>query len=457
MTGKVKFAKRSRVDVIYISALKNYFHKHTNYCDVIWQELECRNMREDNMAKKIYILGGAQTDFSKNWSRDNKSLFDLFSAAVLDGLEDAQLEPADIQVGHVGNFVAEMFAGQGMLGGFFGHVHKDFSGMPAARHEGACASGSLAILAAMADIESGRYDTACVAGIELMRNVPGDVAAKNLGSAAWAGREALGAKYLWPAMFSDLAEVYDARYGLNYAHLGEISKINFANGRNNPYAQTRKWAFTDESFTQNDAANPVIEGWMRRQDCGQVTDGAAVIILASEDRAAEYAKERGLALGDIPYIKGWGHTTAPMLMSTKLEESQDGGYVFPWTRKAITDAYGRAGLAGPQDLDAIETHDCFSITEYMAIEHFGLTAPGEAWKAIEEGRIAMDGDIPINASGGLIGLGHPVGATGVRMVLDAFKQTSGRAGDMQVEGARTVGTFNVGGSGTTNVSFMVGV
>ncbi|MGJ8562791.1 MAG: acetyl-CoA acetyltransferase [Alphaproteobacteria bacterium] len=413
------------------------------------------------MRNKIYILGGAQTDFSQNWSRSNKSLFDLFSTAVLAGLEDAHLDPKDIDVGHVGNFVAELFTGQGMLGGYFGHVHPDFSGMPSARHEGACASGSLAILSAMADIESGRYETACVVGVELMRNVPGETAANHLGAAAWVGREALGAKYLWPAMFSDLCDIYDERYGLDYKHLSEISKINFANGKNNPNAQTRKWEFGEKSFTQDNDANPVIEGWMRRQDCGQVTDGAAVVILASETRAAEYAKDRDIDLNDLPYIKGWGHTTAPLMMKTKLEESVSNefgsGYVFPWTRKAITDAYARAQISGPEALDAIETHDCFSITEYMAIEHFGLTAPGEAWKAIEAGRIAMDGDLPINPSGGLIGLGHPVGATGVRMMLDAAKQTTGHAGNMQVEDAKTVATYNVGGSGTTNVSFIVGV
>ncbi|NND83489.1 MAG: thiolase domain-containing protein [Gammaproteobacteria bacterium] len=406
---------------------------------------------------KIYILGGAQTDFSENWSRADKTLFDLFSAAVMGGLQDARLDPADIEVGHVGNFVAELFTGQGMLGGYFGHVHNDFAGMPASRHEGACASGSLATLAAMADLESGRYQTACVVGIELMRNVSGEIAAKNLGAAAWCGKEALGAKYLWPAMFSDLCDVYDQRYGLSYEHLGAISKINFANAKNNPYSQTRNWSFGEQSFTQNDEANPVIEGWMRKQDCGQVTDGAACVILASQDYAASYARERGLNLQDLAFIKGWGHTTAPLLMETKLQHSKDSDYVFPATRKAITDAYRRAGIAGPQQLDAIETHDCFSITEYMAIEHFGITAPGEAWKAIEDDRISMQGDLPINPSGGLIGLGHPVGATGVRMLLDANRQTTNRAQDMQVDGAKTVATYNVGGSATTNVSFIVGV
>ena len=409
------------------------------------------------MKQKIYLLGGAQTDFSENWSRSNKSIFDLFSAAVLAALENTRLEPKDIDVGHVGNFVAELFTGQGMLGGYFGHVHPDFSGMPAARHEGACASGSLAALAAMADLESGRYETACVAGVEFMRNVPGEVATRYLGAAAWVGREALGARYLWPAMFSDLCEVYDERFGLQYEHLAEISKINFANARNNPNAQTRKWQFTEASFTRDDDANPVIEGWMRKQDCGQVTDGAAVVILASEARAADYARARGLSLENLPYIKGWGHTTAPLMLDAKLEESREGGYVFPWTRRAITDAYARAQISGPDDLDAVETHDCFSITEYMAIEHFGLTAPGEAWKAIEAGRVSMQGDLPFNPSGGLIGQGHPVGATGVRMLLDAARQTTDQAGDMQVDGARTVATYNVGGSGTTNVSFVVGV
>ncbi|MEM8917745.1 MAG: acetyl-CoA acetyltransferase [Pseudomonadota bacterium] len=409
------------------------------------------------MSGKVYILGGHQTDFAQNWTRENLDLFDLFSQTVRTGLEKTRLDAKDIEVGHVGNFVAELFTGQGMLGGFFGHVHKDFSGMPSSRHEGACASGSLAILGAMADIESGRYDLACVAGVELMRNVSGQQAADNLGAAIYVGEEGQDATYIWPAMFSDLAEEYDRRYGLNHDHLMAISETNFANARRNPNAQTRGWEFHENSFTQDDEHNPVIEGWMRKQDCGQVSDGAAVVFLASEARAKQYADTHGIALDSLAQIKGWGHTTAPMLMRTKLQESANDDYVLPWTRKAITDAYARAGISGPDQLDAIETHDCFSVTEYMAIEHFGITAPGEAWKAVENGVISFDGNLPVNPSGGLIGMGHPVGATGVRMMLDAMKQVTGTAGDYQVEGAKNVGTFNVGGSGTTNCSFVVGV
>lgn len=407
------------------------------------------------MNEPVYILGGSQTDFATNWSRQDLSLFDLFTDAVLGALDDSGLDANDIEVGHVGNFVAELFTGQGMLGGYFGHVHADFAGMPASRHEGACASGSLAAMAAMADIQSGRYGIACVAGVEYMRNVKGIEAGQHLGAAVWVGKEATDADYIWPRMFSELAVEYDRRYGLDHQHLMGIAEMNFANAKRNPNAQTRTWDFGADSFTNDDEANPVVDGWMRRQDCSQITDGAAVVILASQERAAEYATARGIDLDSIPKIDGWGHTTAPMLLETKLAQSADDPYVFPWVRKAITDAYGRAGISGPEQLDAIETHDCFTINEYMAIDHFGITAPGEAWKAIEDGRIAPDGDIPINVSGGLMGVGHPVGATGVRMLLDSAKQVSGKAGDYQVNGAKRVATYNVGGSATTNCSFIV--
>ena len=404
----------------------------------------------------VYVLGGWQSDFSRNWAREGMEIADGFAETLNQGLQAAQLDPTEIQVGHVGNFVGDLFCGQGMLGGFFAQTDRRFDGMPTARHEAACASGSLAIMAAMAELEAGRYDTACVLGLEVMRNVSGQVAAENLGAAAWAGHEFQDAQYLWPRAFSDIGDAYQERFGLKPEHLARIAEINFDNAKRNPNAQTRNWAFTPASFTQDDEANPVIEGNIRRQDCGQVTDGSAIVFLASERGAAEYARKRGLSLEQLPRIKGWGHTGAPMSLRSKLEVRDADGWMFPHVKKAGEDARRRAGLNDVWDVDAVETHDCFTTTEYMAIEHLGLTAAGEAWKAVEDGSIAFDGTLPFNPSGGLIGLGHPVGATGVRMVLDAAKQVSGKAGDYQVEGARNVQTLNIGGSTTTTVSFVVG-
>jgi len=405
----------------------------------------------------VYILGGWQSDFSQNWARKQMDFADAFAEVVGEGLATADLEPKDIDTGHVGNFVGDLFAGQGLLGGFFALVHPDFDGMPTARHEAACASGSVAILAATAEIEAGRYDTACVVGIEMMRNVSGQQAAQNLGAAAWTGHEFQDAKFLWPRAFSDLGDEYGRRFGLKYDHLMRIAEINFANAKRNPNSQTRGWQFNEKSFTADDEANPVVEGRIRKNDCGQVTDGAAVLFLASEKAAAEYAAKRDIPLESLPRIKGWGHTSAPISYERKIRASQNESHVFPRVKQAIDAARSRAGIKDVSELDAVELHDCFTTTEYMAIDHLGLTAPGEAWKAIEEGAIEIGGRLPINPSGGLIGGGHPVGATGVRMALDASKQVTGKAGDYQVDNARNVQTLNIGGSTTTTVSLIVGV
>jgi acetyl-CoA C-acetyltransferase len=408
------------------------------------------------MSTGIYVLGGAQTDFARNWAREDKDLFVMFEEATQAALADARVDAAEIEVGHVGNFVAELFCRQGLLGGFFGLVDPAMADMPASRHEAACASGSIAILSAMTDIESGRYDCALVLGIEQMRNVPGSEAAEHLGAAIWTNHECQGVRWPWPHLFARLGDEYERRYGLKHEHLMAISRNNFDNARRNPYAQSRNWTFTEASFTADDEANPVIDGRIRKLDCGQVTDGAAAVVLAGERKAREWARRHDVPLESLPRIKGWGHRTAQIAFEPKLVASRDALHVFPHVRRATAEALARAGIDDVYALDGIETHDCFTTTEYMAIDHFGLTPPGENWQVIEDGTIAMGGRLPINPSGGLIGLGHPVGATGVRMVLDCARQVTDRAGDCQVEGARDFATLNVGGSACTVVSFVVG-
>ncbi len=407
--------------------------------------------------QNVYILGGYQTDFAINWTRNGHTIYDLLASSVEGALASTQIEPAEVEVAHIGNFVGELFCAQGQLGGLFATIDPAFAAIPASRHEAACASGGVALLAAAADIEAERYELACVTGIELMRSVSGEQGANYLGVAAWTGREAQEARFPWPYMFNRLMEVYDERYGLKYEHLAHIAKINFGNATRNPNAQTRAWTFQERSFTQDDEYNPVVEGCLRKQDCGQITDGAATLLLASRRYAEAYASKRGLHIDDIPYIKGWGHRTAPMLFDDKIAISREQPYIFPHVRMTIQDAFRRAAMPGVQAVDGIETHDCFTISEYMAIDHFGITPPGASWQAIEEGTIERNGRLPINPSGGLIGGGHPVGASGVRMALDAHKQVTNTAGNYQVEGAKNFATLNIGGSATTCVSLVIGI
>ena len=403
------------------------------------------------MGGNVWILGGYQSDFARNFSREGKDFADLTREVVDHTLAESMVDAADIGVVHVANAFGEMFAGQGHLGAMPATVHDGLWDTPATRHEAACASGSTAVLAAMADLLAGNYPTALVLGVELEKTVPGDTAAQHLGAAAWTGHEGHDARYLWPSMFARVADAYDRRYGLDDTHLRAIASTNLANARRNPNAQTRDWRVPDLAESGgDDAINPVIEGRIRRFDCSQMTDGGAGVVLVGDAFLDDHPGVR-----PIGRIEGWGHRTVGLGLSQKLDRDADNPYLMPHVRAAVQDAFNRARV----DLDALdgfEVHDCFTPSEYLAIDHIGLTGPGESWKAVESGDIEIGGLLPVNPSGGLIGGGHPVGASGIRMLLDAAKQVSGLAGDYQVPGARRFGTLNFGGSTATTVSFVVG-
>ena len=409
------------------------------------------------MTEPVYVLGGYQSDFAKVWSRQGQDISDMMREATLGALADARIEPADVQSIHVGNAFGEIQRRQAHLGSMVSQGVPELWGVPAMRHEGACASSSLAILAAMAEIEAGRYDCALVLGAEELKNLPGDESSANQNAAAWQGREDIDCRFMWPAAFGLMAQEYERRYGLDRRHLNRISEINYDNAKRNPLAQTRKWNFEPGAFTDDDTLNPVIEPGTRRQDCGQITDGACALVLAGPRFATAHAQRLGMPVERFPRLLGWGHHNAPLRLKDKLARSAGEPYIFPHVRQTITEAFARAGVADVMQLSGIETHDCFTTTEYMAIDHFGLTPAGQSWRAVEEGVIDFDGKLPVNPSGGLIGLGHPVGATGVRMVFDAARQVTGRAGDCQVPGAKTFATLNIGGSCATVCSFVVGV
>lgn len=395
----------------------------------------------------VWILGGYQSDFARNLTREGIDFAGLTAEVVQSTLAAARVDATDIGVVHVGNAFGEMFAAQGHLGAMPATVVDGLWGTPSTRHEAACASGSVATLAAIADLRSGAYDTALVVGVELEKTVPGDIAARLLGAAAWTGHEGADATFMWPYMFDRVIDEYDRRFGIDETHLRAIADLNFANARANPNAQTRDWS-VPEPITDDDVQNPPVEGRVRRLDCSQMTDGGAGIVLVSDRYLRDHPGAR-----PIGRIDGWGHRTVGLGLQQKLDHP-GGAYVMPHVRRAVLDAFDRAHVT-LEHLDGIEVHDCFTPSEYMAIDHIGLTGPGESWKAVENGEIEIGGRLPINPSGGLIGGGHPVGATGVRMLVDAARQVSGTAGDYQVDGAATFGTLNFGGSTATTVSFIV--
>ena len=398
----------------------------------------------------VTILGGYQTDFARNIAKEDLDVSDLVAEAVTATLDDAGIGPEQVESIHVGNAFGQLYNGQGHLGAMPASVIPELWGVPSMRHEAACASASMATLAAMAEIESGRYDCVLVLGVEQEKNIPGAEAASVQTAAAWVGHETEGIEFFWPYAFDQVADEYDRRFGLDDAHLRAIGELNLRNAKDNPNAQTRKWELSSDSFGTDDHVNPVVHGRLRRNDVTQITDGAAGVVLVSDRWLAANGRPAGRGT-----IAGWGHRTVGLGLAEKLERSADSPYVMPHVRQAITDAFGRAGIGGVDDLDLIETHDCMTPSEYMAIDHFGITAAGESWKAIEAGELERTGRIPVNPSGGLIGGGHPVGATGARMLLDATKQVSDTAGDYQVEGASRAATLNIGGSTATTACFIV--
>src|SRR3712207_3455052 len=207
------------------------------------------------VTEPVFVLGGYQTDFARNWSKENKHIAAMFNEAVQGALEATSIDPSDVEVGHVGNFAAELYTMQGHLGAFLLEADPAFSGLPTSRHEAACASGSIAILAASAEIEAERYDLAMVLRVEQMKTVDSGRGGDFLGTAAWYDREAQGISYPFPKLFGRLGDEYDKRFGLKDEHLARISAINYANAKKNPWAQTRGWYMSEAHANSQDRFN----------------------------------------------------------------------------------------------------------------------------------------------------------------------------------------------------------
>lgn len=413
----------------------------------------------------VYVLGGSQTDFTRNFKKEGKGVVALLKEVVFDAMKDTGLTKEEIielnkknKVAiFIGNFGAEYYINQGHLGPLMTEVDSCFYGVPSARYEAACASGSVALDSAITKIKADEYDLAIVIGWELMKTVDSKTGGDFLGRAALYDVEAKGIDFPFPKLFGKLAEETVKKYNLDEdrykKNLATIATINYENGKRNPNAQTRKWFMSeDQANSRGIPTNDLVGNMLGVSDCSQVTDGAACVILSSK----RYLEDKNEDENKYPIVKGYGHRVAPYIFDKKIEESKGNEYILPWTRQAILDAYQRANMT-KDDIDFYETHDCFTSSEYMAISAFGLTEPGKEYEAVESGLIRFDGKKPINPSGGLIGCGHPVGASGVRMFLDLYKQVTNKAGKYQVKNAKNGMMLNLGGSASTNYCYIVGM
>ncbi|MDP0927467.1 acetyl-CoA acetyltransferase [Paracoccus onubensis] len=375
------------------------------------------------------IIGWAHSRFGKSEAADVEALMAEVTSVAL--------EHAGIGAEQVGGIFAGVFNGgfqkQGFEAALVALGAEGLAHTPAVRLENACATGSAAITAALDFIGSGRGKVALVVGAEKMTATPG----------AEVGDILLGASYRaeegdtpggFAGVFGGIANSYFQRYGDVSRELAMIAAKNHANGAQNPYAHMQKDFGFDFCNTVSEK-NPIAAGPLRRTDCSLVSDGAAALVIAHPDIAAEAS--RAIAFR----AQRQANDYLPLSRRDPLE--------LAGARRAWAEGLEQAGMT-LDDLSLVETHDCFTIAELLEYEAMGLAERGQGGRVIAEGLTARDGKLPVNPSGGLKSKGHPIGATGVSQHVMAAMQLTGEAGGMQIPGATLAGVFNMGGVAVAN-------
>jgi acetyl-CoA C-acetyltransferase len=404
------------------------------------------------MREPVYVIGAGRTDFKRNLTKESKGLRDVIVEAGRAAIADARIDPGQIKSGVVGNFAAGRFTKQLHLGSFLCEIEPALRGLPTFHTEAACASGSVAVMAAIHQVVGGIYDAVIVVGAEQQKTMsPADVGDVLASAGDYGHERPMYGTYTFPSLFGKVAQIYHEAYGLGDKALPSIAYKNRAHARLNPLAQMRDVELTQETACTESQANPNVAPPLRLSDCSQITDGAAAVILASE----RFVKGLPDAQRKVIRLLGWGHTTDHLPLHEKDAP------VFTVARQSAKRAFDMANLT-PRDLQGADIHDCFSISEVVAYEILGLAEPGQGKTLAESGNTRHPavggpaGHVVVNPGGGLIGDGHPVGATGVRQVVEAFQQLTGQAGRRQIENLRRYLTFNMGGSMTTNCTMIWG-
>ena len=381
------------------------------------------------LSTEIAVVGGAETKFGELFDRSYR---DLVVEAGLGALEDAGIKRDDIDAAWLGTATPNVSA----LAGDSGSDLTDALGLrdvPATRVANYCTTGMEAVRGAAFAIAAGAYETVLVVGAEKMRDVParGSLLVRHIVET----HPVLAKGRTAPGQFALLGTRYLEEYGYDREVLAAIALKNHENGSRNPHAHFRK-PITEEQW----ARAPMVASPLGLYDCCPTTDGAAGVVLTTRARAEKMGR---------PYVllSGVGLSTWGGYFTVQFDRDFD-FLGFPATQRAAADAYAQAGVTNPaREIDVAEVHDCFTITEIVNYEDLGFCGRGKGGNLAAEGRTRIDGDIPVNPSGGLKACGHPIGATGVRMVVDIRQQLLGEAGERQVSGARRGLCHTLGGPG----------
>lgn len=409
-------------------------------------------------ARQVFIVGGAHTPFIGKFHPDfiwkghpdfgkkqNPTIEEHLHRAVREALSASRVPGSAVQKGYVGNFAGEIFAQQGHLGASLAAADPTFKNKPFARVEGACASGGLALAAAVDSVSAG-YDVVIAAGVEVQTTLSAKDGADALARAAHYPTQRGIDPFTFPCMFARRSKAYRQAFNLSEEDLAEVVIKAYENANRNPFAHMRAFRMTPEyARTASDKnprflENPEYRDWIKVSDCSQVSDGASCAILASEAGLKSLGRSRDSAAEIVAY----GHATAPLAENADMLELST-------TKAAAAEAYRDSGT-GPEQIQVAEVHDCFSIAEVMMYEALGFAPRGKGISIVKDGSTKLGGRIPVNTGGGLLAFGHPVGATGVKQAVEIFRQIRGLSGDYQVRPTPSLGlTANMGGDDRTSV------
>eukprot|EP00301_Raphidiophrys_heterophryoidea_P006995 c12763_g1_i1.p1 GENE.c12763_g1_i1~~c12763_g1_i1.p1 ORF type:complete len:443 (+),score=130.43 c12763_g1_i1:56-1330(+) len=396
------------------------------------------------------FIGGRHPDFihkkhANFGKKENPSIEDYIQEAVNGALADAKCDASLVEKAWIGNFAGELFVNQGHLGAAVVGSNPKLMHKPVMRVEAACASGGLAVASAFESIQAGT-NIALAVGAEVQTTVPARQGGEFLARASHFRRQRSIDDFTFPCLFARRVKHCIANNIVTEEDLARLAAKAYANANLNPlahmhhvklsYEAALKASDTNPNFLSNEEFKP----FMKISDCSQVSDGGAGLVLVSEAGLQQLGIPRNNCVEIVALSVATGN----------LYEDAD-FLTMDTTNAAAKRAYEMAGI-NPSHIHVAEVHDCFTVTEILMYEALGLAAPGQGAKLVRDGTTSLDGSVPVNTGGGLVGFGHPVGATGVKQLVEIYRQMKGKCGAYQMKSIPSVGvTANMGGDDKTAV------